>query len=40
MNVASIFYRHFEEGWITAVKFLMELILVNTLLLDEGLFPR
>ena len=31
-------YPHFEEGWIAAVKFLMELILVNTLLSDEGLF--
>ena len=38
MNMASISYPHFEEGWIVAVKFLMELILVNTLLSDEGLF--
>ena len=38
MNMASIPYPHFEEGWIAAVKFFMELILVNTLLSDEGLF--
>ena len=38
MNMASISYPHFEEGWIAAVKFLMEFILVNTLLSDEGLF--
>ena len=37
MNMASIFYPHFEEGWIAAEKFLMKLILVNTLS-DEGLF--
>ena len=40
MNVASIFYRHFEEGWITAVKFLMELNFSKHSPLDEGLFPR